>query len=273
MQKLRWRQDIVVIQSKLDRFESRWFWNVSRQLRLFDLNTGLLLIAVGSLLRTSREVGVECYDWCDLHLLKKFHIVSELWTFPNANLKHNLTYFCLLNTECVVPLAYWSCLLSLKLYIISIFRWPYLALVHKKCLILILCVLLGGTIKRQKAIRWLWFRLSSCPLKGNNDLKMFIHRRGLRHGAYGFLIASAIWLVYIKYVLDCSSTVPELKVDNLDERLKRDSGELDTKLIGLIRNEEDVERREMGYSQHAFNELVSERIGFFREVPDTRDSR
>jgi len=102
---------------------------------------------------------------------------------------------------------------------------------------------------------------------------MFIHRRGLRHGAYGFLIASAIWLVYIKYVLDCSSTVPELKVDNLDERLKRDSGELDTKLIGLIRNEEDVERREMGYSQHAFNELVSERIGFFREVPDTRDSR
>ncbi|CAG4942090.1 unnamed protein product [Colias eurytheme] len=40
--------------------------------------------------------------------------------------------------------------------------------------------------------------------------------------------------------------------------------------FGLIRNAEDVRIREKGYNVHAFNTLISQRIGYHREVPDTR---
>ncbi|XP_023954125.2 polypeptide N-acetylgalactosaminyltransferase 35A isoform X2 [Bicyclus anynana] len=40
--------------------------------------------------------------------------------------------------------------------------------------------------------------------------------------------------------------------------------------FGLIHNAEDVRIREQGYSMHAFNTLISQRIGTFRGLPDTR---
>ncbi|XP_022125136.2 polypeptide N-acetylgalactosaminyltransferase 35A isoform X1 [Pieris rapae] len=39
---------------------------------------------------------------------------------------------------------------------------------------------------------------------------------------------------------------------------------------GLIRNAEDVRIREKGYNLHAFNTLISQRIGNHRQLPDTR---
>ncbi|CAK1554120.1 unnamed protein product [Leptosia nina] len=41
--------------------------------------------------------------------------------------------------------------------------------------------------------------------------------------------------------------------------------------FGLIHNVEDVRLREKGYNVHAFNTLISQRIGNHREIPDTRN--
>lgn len=46
--------------------------------------------------------------------------------------------------------------------------------------------------------------------------------------------------------------------------------EKDPSTLGLIRNKEDQRIRENGYEKHAFNELVSNRLGFYREIQDTR---
>lgn len=40
--------------------------------------------------------------------------------------------------------------------------------------------------------------------------------------------------------------------------------------LGMIRNKEDERIREEGYGKHAFNELISNRLGFHREIQDTR---
>jgi len=47
--------------------------------------------------------------------------------------------------------------------------------------------------------------------------------------------------------------------------------EKDISTLGLIRNREDQKVREKGYEKHAFNELISNRLGFHREIQDTRD--
>lgn len=44
----------------------------------------------------------------------------------------------------------------------------------------------------------------------------------------------------------------------------------DISLLGLIRTDEDKRVRELGYSRYAFNELISNRLGFHRSVKDTR---
>ncbi|XP_061521792.1 polypeptide N-acetylgalactosaminyltransferase 11 isoform X1 [Phycodurus eques] len=43
--------------------------------------------------------------------------------------------------------------------------------------------------------------------------------------------------------------------------------------MGMIFNEADQEVRDAGYHQHAFNVLISRRIGPHRQLPDTRDQR
>lgn len=40
--------------------------------------------------------------------------------------------------------------------------------------------------------------------------------------------------------------------------------------LGMIRNHEDERIREEGYGKHAFNVLISNRLGFHREIQDTR---
>ncbi|KAM4606222.1 polypeptide N-acetylgalactosaminyltransferase 11 isoform 2-T4 [Polymixia lowei] len=43
--------------------------------------------------------------------------------------------------------------------------------------------------------------------------------------------------------------------------------------MGMIFSEEDQRLRDVGYHRHAFNVLISSRLGFHRELPDTRDSQ
>ncbi|KAJ8278111.1 hypothetical protein GJAV_G00083970 [Gymnothorax javanicus] len=41
--------------------------------------------------------------------------------------------------------------------------------------------------------------------------------------------------------------------------------------MGMIFNEQDQEIRDMGYHKHAFNVLISNRLGYHRDLPDTRN--
>ncbi|XP_019897321.1 polypeptide N-acetylgalactosaminyltransferase 11 isoform X3 [Esox lucius] len=43
--------------------------------------------------------------------------------------------------------------------------------------------------------------------------------------------------------------------------------------MGMIFNEQDQEVRDMGYHKHAFNVLISNRLGYHRDLPDTRDNK
>ena len=40
--------------------------------------------------------------------------------------------------------------------------------------------------------------------------------------------------------------------------------------VGLIKNKDDLEKRDDGYAKFSFNLLVSDRIGYHRKLPDTR---
>ncbi|XP_063524073.1 polypeptide N-acetylgalactosaminyltransferase 11 isoform X2 [Pongo pygmaeus] len=42
--------------------------------------------------------------------------------------------------------------------------------------------------------------------------------------------------------------------------------------LGMIFNERDQELRDLGYQKHAFNMLISNRLGYHRDVPDTRNA-
>lgn len=42
-------------------------------------------------------------------------------------------------------------------------------------------------------------------------------------------------------------------------------------MIGLIKTEEDEKNQNRGYKLHAFNILISERLGYHRKIPDTRN--
>lgn len=41
--------------------------------------------------------------------------------------------------------------------------------------------------------------------------------------------------------------------------------------FGMVQNAEEQYLRDIGYKRHAFNVLVSSKIGLIRDVPDTRN--
>lgn len=41
--------------------------------------------------------------------------------------------------------------------------------------------------------------------------------------------------------------------------------------FGMVKNMEEQYLRDIGYKRHAFNILVSSKIGLIRDVPDTRN--
>nr|DBA25074.1 TPA: hypothetical protein GDO54_012647 [Pyxicephalus adspersus] len=43
--------------------------------------------------------------------------------------------------------------------------------------------------------------------------------------------------------------------------------------MGMIFNEQDQDVRDIGYQKHAFNLLISNRLGYHRDIPDTRDPK
>lgn len=58
--------------------------------------------------------------------------------------------------------------------------------------------------------------------------------------------------------------------DDFEKEMGKITQEKDISTLGMIRNSEDKRIKEEGYGKHAFNELISNRLGFHREIPDTR---
>ena len=52
---------------------------------------------------------------------------------------------------------------------------------------------------------------------------------------------------------------------------KTDSVDSTDVYFGLVKNDDDIRKKEYGYEKFAFNLLVSDRIGYRRDIPDTRN--
>ena len=53
--------------------------------------------------------------------------------------------------------------------------------------------------------------------------------------------------------------------------LRSKHDEQDLAMLGIIRNKQDQAVRDEGYNKHAFNLLISNRLGLHRKIPDTRN--
>lgn len=104
----------------------------------------------------------------------------------------------------------------------------------------------------------------------------------LRYFCYGCLVTSATWSVLL-FLYFSMATEPghgrlpvrqrsPLGTKGPAERRASNGAELSSEM-GMIFNEVDQEVRDSGYHRHAFNVLISSRLGNHRKLPDTRDAQ
>ena len=108
-------------------------------------------------------------------------------------------------------------------------------------------------------------------------MNLFYHRRlPARYCMLFFFFVTTLWLFF--NILSSIYTSRKRLFPLLERRddiggnygLGVSANADDPSFIGLVRSEEDKRIRYVGYNRHAFNELISNRIGFHRSVPDTR---
>ena len=101
-------------------------------------------------------------------------------------------------------------------------------------------------------------------------------RHAFKYFLAGVTISSLFWVAIISHLTNDSMTLSKTRDCNANEREidqseNREERNAFKESIGIIRNSNDIKKRDEGYNKFAFNLLVSDRIGYHREIPDTRD--
>ncbi|UYV67385.1 hypothetical protein LAZ67_5000439 [Cordylochernes scorpioides] len=92
----------------------------------------------------------------------------------------------------------------------------------------------------------------------------------------GIVLASLVWLVIVTFYFPSPSSTPQ-PTDHHPLRRRqppttqRSSHNSSVFSLGIIWNKEDLALKNDGFRQHAFNLLISNRLGHRRNIPDTRN--
>lgn len=77
-----------------------------------------------------------------------------------------------------------------------------------------------------------------------------------------------IWTILSLMTLFFSGDIKSKDSNDNDDVGDSDNDQEDE--LGIVRNNEDLILRENGYAKHAFNLLISKRLGLHRQIKDTR---